>query len=77
MEQNINFEEFSNLLYKDSKLILNHEKWNKNLTSGEIKISENNYTLKTTLGKRELIFDKTNKLVDTKPLYLDNDKVLN
>lgn len=68
----IKFEDFYDLLYKDKTILLNHEKWNKNLASGNITIDNDKYTLKTTLGKRELIFNKSNKFVDTKPLYLVN-----
>lgn len=71
----IKFENFYDLLYKNKKISLKNEKWTKNLASGNIFIDNNNYTLKTTLGKRELIFDKFNKFVNTKPLYLYKGKI--
>jgi len=69
-EGGIKFEEFYDLLYKDNKISLSHEKWKKNLSKGNITIDKEYYTLKTTIGKRELIFNESNKFVDTKPLYL-------
>lgn len=71
----IKFEDFYALLFKDNKILLQQEKWNKNLEAGNITINKDNYTLKTTLGKRELIYDNSNKFVNTKPLHLINGEI--
>lgn len=69
----IDFEDLVDLLVKDSKLESQQEKWYKDLSSGNISIKDQVYTLKVTGNKRELIYDN-NKLIDTKPLRINNKK---
>ena len=65
---------FEKLLYKDSSLELNHEKWYKSLENSNITVKDQIYSLKVTANKRKLIYDK-NKLINTKP-YIIKDKIV-
>jgi hypothetical protein len=71
----ISFNDFFDLLFKDNKFTINQEKWYKNFSKGTILVKENIYTLSKTSGKRESIFDKDNKFIDTKPLILKNGQL--
>jgi hypothetical protein len=46
----------------------------RDLSLGKIKLLESVYTLKCTDNKRELIYDKNNKLINTKPYIINNKK---
>lgn len=46
-------------------------------TSAQIKLSKQVYTLTVTDNKRELIYNKNNKLIGTKPYIINNKKVIN
>ena len=46
----------------------------RNISKGQIKLLEQVYTLKLTDNKRELIYNKNNKLVSTKPYKISNEK---
>lgn len=66
----IEFKELKSLLNKsNTDLLLNHEKWYKNIEHSNITIKEQIYTLTATENKRELIYNN-NKLVATKPFIL-------
>jgi hypothetical protein len=66
----ISVEELKILLYKGKTLPINQEKWYKSLSEGSIKISDEIYTLAVIENKRELIYNETNKLINTKPIII-------
>ena len=72
----LNINDFESLLYKDSSLSLNQDKWYRNLDEATIKVKNLLYTLKATSNKRQLIYDHTNKLVGTKPYIINKDKII-
>jgi DNA polymerase type B, organellar and viral len=72
----LNINDFESLLYKDSVLTLNQDKWYKNLDDATISIKNQMYTLKATSNKRQLIYDSNNKLIATKPYIIENDKLI-
>jgi hypothetical protein len=73
----ISFNELSTLLIKDNKIIIEQDKWFKDISKGNITIKNEIYTLMLTENKRKLIFDTNNKFIDTKPLILNNDQIIN
>jgi hypothetical protein len=72
----LNIDDFESLLYKDSNLLLNQDKWYKNLLDATINIKNQLYTFKATSNKRQLIYDLNNKLIGTKPYIIDNNKII-
>lgn len=54
----LNFSDFENLLYKDSFIEKSQTKWMRNLSEGKIELLEQVYTLKVTVNKKELIYNK-------------------
>jgi len=60
---------------KDSFLNLNHEKWFRNLSKGEITVKNQIYKLTATKNKRAFIYKK-GKIVGTKPLVINDKKEL-
>lgn len=76
LKNHINFDELKPLLTKDRSLILNQEKWYKNIGEGHISIKNEIYTLMITENKRKLIFNKDNIFVDTEPFVLNNEEIV-
>jgi hypothetical protein len=72
----LNIDDFESLLYKDNNLLLNQDKWYKNLKDATINIKNQVYTLKITSNKRQLIYDSNNKLIGTVPYIIDNSKII-
>jgi DNA polymerase type B, organellar and viral len=72
----VSFDELSTLLEKDNKIIINQDKWYKNISIGNIFVKEELYTLIVTENKRKLIYDSKNQLIDTKPLILQNKMII-
>lgn len=72
----IPFTSLKELLHKDKKLELLHEKWYKDFATSHINIKNELYTLMVTSNKRELIYNSNNLLVDTKPLKITQKKLL-
>jgi hypothetical protein len=70
----LTIKDFENLLFKDALLKKEQTKWFRNLTSAQIKLSKQVYTLTVTDNKRELIYNKNNKLIGTKPYIINNKK---
>ena len=60
---NITLDQLNELIFKDSKIEANQEKWYKDISSGNISIKDQIYTLKVTGNKRDLIYDN-DKLID-------------
>jgi hypothetical protein len=73
----VSFDTLENLLnIKDDnipKTELTHEKWFRDFSKVEILVKEQIYTLTPTQNKRELIIHN-NKIVDTKPYTINNNK---
>lgn len=69
----VSISELKNLLSKDSKISLSHEKWFRNFAAGNIQIKEQPYVLRVTDNKRKLVF-KNNILVKTEPYIINNNK---
>ena len=72
----ISFNEISTLLEKDKKLIIEQDKWYKDIARGNITIKNEIYTLMLTENKRKIIFDSNNKFIDTKPLILEKGSII-
>lgn len=71
----ITFNDFENLLYKNSNLEIQQVKWYKSLENSTINVKNQIYTLKVTSNKRELIYNSENKLINTKPYKMNNDTI--
>ena len=69
--KNLNFslEELKKLLIKDESLVLDNEKWYRDITRGTINIKKLIYTLKVSENKRNLVY-KDGVLVGTSPIRL-------
>jgi hypothetical protein len=65
---NLNFNDFENLLIKDSSREFNQEKWHKHLLEGSITTNDVLYTLKSTSSKRESVYIN-NVYSNTKPFH--------
>nr|UEX92847.1 hypothetical protein [Marasmius tenuissimus] len=72
-EIKLDYNDFSNLLFKDSSIIKYQSKWFKNIYEGTIRIDELPYNIKYTDNKRKLIFID-NKLANTTPFIINNKK---
>nr|AWB36251.1 hypothetical protein [Lactarius sp. (in: basidiomycete fungi)] len=66
--------DFETLLFKESFLEKMQIKWIKNLTDANIEIRNDLYTLQVTNNKRNLIYDEDNKLIDTSPYIINENK---
>jgi len=67
----LSFDKFESLLNKDNSIILNQEKWNRNLNEANITILDTKYELKQNDNKRELVYDENGKCVNTKPININ------
>jgi hypothetical protein len=70
----LSFSDFKNLLIKDSFIEKAHEKLFRKLSEAKITLLEQLYTLKVTDSKRELIYNKNNKLIATKAYKINKSK---
>jgi hypothetical protein len=75
-EIELTMKDFENLLYKDAFIEKFQTKWMKNLSKGQIKLLESIYTLKVTDNKRQLVYDKNNKLISTTAYKINKDKII-
>ena len=66
----LKYDNLKNLLNRNEFVVLNHEKWQRNIEKGMIYINKENYTLNITNGKRILIFDENNVFKSTKPINI-------
>jgi hypothetical protein len=66
--------DFEKLLIKDSKVIKNQIKTYKSFEEGTIKVLKQIYTIQQTDNKRKLIYNKSKKLIDTKPYKISEFK---
>jgi len=70
-EKDLTMDHFRALLKRDSHLTLSQEKWFRDLSLGNIQITDTTYTLRATNNKRDFIFDSDGVLVNTKPIFLE------
>lgn len=70
LKKKVKFEELEPLLHKNNKLLINQQKWYKDLSEGNITIKDELYSLMVTGNNRQLIYNKDNCLIETKPFYL-------
>jgi phage antirepressor YoqD-like protein len=68
-------EEFESLLFKETILIKNQDKWFKSISNGNIEIKPTSYSLKQTDNKRKLIFEGS-MLVNTSPYNVVANKLV-
>ena len=66
--------DFENLLFNESFLLKNQIKWKRSLSEAKIALVEEVYTLTDNDNKRELIYNKQNKLIGTKAYKIDTNK---
>ena len=59
------------LLKKGSSLQTQNEIWYRDLSTGQITIKDEIYTLSVTGNKRQLIYNENNYFVSTKPIYIN------
>ena len=71
------YKELLPLLNKDYKISVKNEKWYKSWKKANIIIKDDIYTLMATENKRKFVYDNNNKIIDTVPLKLENDVILN
>lgn len=62
----LTMKDFENLLYKNTIIEKSQTKFIRNLDKGHIELLKQLYTLQVTDNKRNLIYDKNNKLISTK-----------
>lgn len=67
--------DFESLLDKDHTIERLHTKSYKSLTKGSIFLLEQTYTLQQTDNKRELVYNDNNKLVNTRPYTIIDNKI--
>jgi len=71
----VSFNQLKLLLNKDTNLEIKQDKWYRNISDGNIKIIPEIYTLMINNQKRSLIFDNSNKFVDTRPIILNKGNI--
>jgi hypothetical protein len=69
----LNLSDLDRLLVKNSKLEFNQSKWYRNISSANINIKDQLYTLKVTNNKRKLLYNNNDLLTGTTP-FIINDK---
>jgi hypothetical protein len=71
-ENNINFNLFESLLFKDKNFEINQNKWFRswNPNNESIQIKDQIYTLVQTSNKRELLFNNLGRAIGTKPFIV-------
>ena len=62
------------LLVKDTSKTFNQDKWFRNIVKGNITIKDQLYSLQVTGNKRKLIYNENNKLIDSKPFVINENK---
>lgn len=69
---NLSFSDLEELLHKDSSREFSQAKWFRSITEGNISIKNQEYTLRVTNNKRELIYDN-DLLVNTRPFTINDE----
>jgi hypothetical protein len=75
-KNNIELEKLLPLLNKNEKLELHQDKWHRYFSKGYIEIKDEIYTLIVTDNKRKIIYDNNNKFIDTKPINIYNEEII-
>ena len=70
----LTMEDFENLLIKNSLLEKTQTKWFRKLSEAKIELLNEIYTLKVNDNKRQLIYNKNNKLIGTNAYRIDFSK---
>ena len=73
-EVNLSLDNFESLLYRESFLEKFQNKWRKNISDGNISVNNQLYTIKVTDNKRKLIYDENNKLINSVPYVINDNK---
>jgi hypothetical protein len=68
--------DFKNLLIKNFTIKKSHTKWFRNLSESKINIIAQIYSIKVTDNKRELIYNKNNKLISTTSYKINKNKII-
>ena len=64
------------VINKETKLILNQEKWTRNIAESTILVKETPYTLSLTENKRNFVFDSLGNYITSTPFRLNNGVLL-
>ena len=75
-EIELTFQDFDKLLFKDALIEKTQSKWFRKLSEAKINILEEIYTLKVNDNKRELIYNRNNKLIGTKAYRITPEKII-
>lgn len=73
-EKTISFKLLEELLYSEKSQNLSQSKWFRNLSTGQIIIKDQLYTLKATENKRQFLYDGNGLAIKTKPYTINKDK---
>lgn len=73
-EKTISFKLLEELLYSEKSQNLNQSKWFRNLSTGQIIIKDQLYTLKATENKRQFLYDIEGFAIKTKPFTINKEK---
>lgn len=71
----VKFNDLLPLLKTDGSITLNHDKWYKDISLGEINIKKSHYKLVPTENKRSLVY-KDGILIGTKPYIINESKII-
>lgn len=71
VDKDLDFNKFYGLLFKEASVNLYQKKWYKNISNGSIEILLQSYEIKHNSNKRQLIYDKNNKLIATTPYVIN------
>jgi hypothetical protein len=63
--------EFASLLYKDKQIQKTQTKWIRSISESTIYLRDDIYTIQQTSNKRELLYNKSNALIGTKPYIIE------
>lgn len=77
LKAEISFYELNMILYKNTSITKNQDKWYRRWEEGKIYIRNEIYSLIATDNKRQLIYDSYSKLVATKPYIYIDGKIIN
>nr|YP_025890.1 DNA-directed DNA polymerase [Moniliophthora perniciosa]AAQ74286.1 DNA-directed DNA polymerase [Moniliophthora perniciosa] len=72
----IKFNELKSLLKKEEMLEIKQQKWYSDISNGVFHIKDEIYTLMVNNKKRKLIYNENNEFIDTKPIKLKNDTII-
>lgn len=66
----VSFDQVMELLQKDHRIRIHQDVWHRNLELANIKVVDSLYSMMVTDNKRELVYNTSDKFVDTKPYTL-------